>query len=310
MDKRNHKESQKSPMRVTTRITLACLAALLCSSGVHAQETGHYVPGLTGLKSASVPAPGFYYANLTLSYTFDRINDPDGKPTTLDADINVLGNVNSLIWILEPTILGARYGLQANIPITNRAYLPGDEALNQVGKTGVADIYIQPLNLGWSSTRNHFNVRYGFFAPTGRFQSGGLSNTGKGFWTHMFTVGDTIFLGPERTWHASAMFRYETHTKKEGVDLTAGDDIVLDWGVGKTLGTFDVGVVGANTWQVTREKGMDSVSTKYSAHALGGAVQYAIPRARLSLRFLANFDVRTRNRAEGILLAFMLVWKP
>ncbi len=291
-------------------MTLTCLVVLLASAGVQAQETGHYIPGLVGLKSAPVPAPGFYYANLTLSYTFDRINDPDGKPTTLDADVNILGNVNSFIWIVEPEILGARYGLQVNIPITNRAYLPGEAALNQAGKTGIGDIYIQPLNMGWSNTRNHFNLAYGFFAPTGRFQSGGLNNTGKGFWTHMFTVGDTVFLDPDRTWHASATFRYETHTKKEGVDRTAGDDIVLDWGVGKTLGTFDLGLVGANTWQVTREKGMDSVSTKYSANAVGGEVQYAIPQARLSLRFRANFDVRARDRAEGILLVFMLVWRP
>jgi hypothetical protein len=107
------------------------------------------------------------------------------------------------------------------------------------------------------------------------------------------------------------MFRYETHTKKEGVDVTAGDDVVIEWGVGRKLGgNFDVGMTGASTWQVTDEKGAQAAPDKYSAHAIGGEVQYAIPKARLSLRFRANFDVAAYDRAQGYLIVFGLVWKP
>ena len=56
---------------------------------------GHYIPGLTGLKSAPTPPPGFYYGNVTLSYEFGQINDRNGNPVPTDGDINILGNVSS-----------------------------------------------------------------------------------------------------------------------------------------------------------------------------------------------------------------------
>jgi len=170
---------------------------------------------------------------------------------------------------------------------------------------------VRLLRLGWTKGGNHFELRYGFFAPTGRYKSDGLNNTGKGFWTHMITVGDTQLFGATNQWNASALLRYEIHTKKENVDVKAGQNAVFEWGVGRTFGkVLDLGVVGAGTWQVTAEKGTEARPSKYSANAVGGEVQYAIPRARLSLRFRAVFDVAARDRAQGRLLVFMLVWKP
>ncbi len=293
------------------KLVLICGVWTVCSHSLFSAEVGHYIPGLAGLKSSVTPPQGFYFANTTLAYTFGRINDPEGKPTTLDGDINIIGNVSSFLYMTNATPFGARYGVQVNIPVTNRAYLLDPSALDQVGKTGLGDIYIQPLALGWSGPNNHITVRYGFFVPTGRFRSNGLDNTGKGFWTHMFTVGDTYFFGDSKVWNVSGMFRYETHTKKEGVDVTAGDNAVFEWGFGRKLGEkFDVGMTGASTWQVTDEQGSLSAPNKYSAHAIGGEVQYAIPQARMSLRFRANFDVAAYDRAQGFLLVFGLVWRP
>ena len=58
------------------------------------------------------------------------------------------------------------------------------------------------------------------------------------------------------------------------------------------------------------EKGAEASPFKYSAHGVGAEAQYAIPKARLSLRFRAIFDVAAKDRAQGRLLVFMLVWKP
>lgn len=294
------------------RAILVLLTLLtICTDSPVSAEVGHYVPGLAGLKSAVTPPQGFYYANTTISYRFDRINDSQGKPEYLDGDFDILGNASSFIYMTGTKILGGHFGLQVNVPFTNRAYLVDEEALDQVGQTGLSDIYVQPVNLGWGGDSNHLTVRYGFFAPTGRFRSDGLNNTGKGFWTHMFTVGNTYFLGDAKAWNVSGMFRYETHSKKEGVDLTAGDDLVLEWGIGRKLpSNFELGMTGASTWQVTNEKGSMATPGKYSAHAIGGELQYAIPKARLSLRFRANVDVAAYDRGQGFLLVLGVVWRP
>src|SRR6266478_7459838 len=50
------------------------------------------------------------------------------------------------------------------------------------GGSGLADTYVQPLNLGWHFKRADFNVRYGFTAPTGRYTAGASNNVGSGYW--------------------------------------------------------------------------------------------------------------------------------
>jgi len=287
------------------------LAGLFLSPSARADEVGHYIPGLVGLKAAVTPPPGSYYGNLTLSYTFGQLNDGDGEGRPFEGDINILGNVSSFIYVTGAKVLGGRYGVQLNVPVTNRAYILDASSILREGKTGVADIYVQPFTLGWSDGGNHVSLRYGFFAPTGRFERGGLDNTGKGFWTHMFSLGDTYTFGDEKRWHGSGMFRYETHTKKENADVTAGDNVQLEWGFGRKLGErIDLGLTGASTWQVSDEKGALAAMNRYSAHAVGAEIQYAFPKPTLSLRFRSNFDVAATNRAQGYLLAFMLVWRP
>ena len=49
------------------------------------------------------------------------------------------------------------------------------------GGSGFADMYVQPINIGWHfGKRVDFNAGYAFVAPTGRFTQGASNNVGEG----------------------------------------------------------------------------------------------------------------------------------
>src|ERR1051325_3686561 len=64
--------------------------------------TPHYVPGVEGLKGASLPPPGVYVRDYNVFYTTDRVNDGTGHnagPPNFEA--NVYANVPRVIWITD-----------------------------------------------------------------------------------------------------------------------------------------------------------------------------------------------------------------
>ena len=70
------------------------------------------------------------------------------------------------------------------------------------------------------------------------------------------------------------MTRDLTHQSQQGVDVRVGDDVILEWGVGKAfrpdawkpwVAQLDVGVVGYGQWQSSaRENAMKSQTSKQS----------------------------------------------
>src|SRR5512140_315161 len=94
-------------------------AALLLAatpSLVLAQPTAHYVPGVEGIKGASLPPPGFYVRDYNGFYFADQLNDTKGnKIGVLDVDAFIYANVPRFIWITDAQVCGGSLGLDALI---------------------------------------------------------------------------------------------------------------------------------------------------------------------------------------------------
>ena len=89
-------------------------AALLTPAWIQAQSpafTGHYPVGAEGIKSGSLPPPGFYIRDYNIFYTADRY--PGGPP---DFKVNAYVNGFRAIWISDFTILGGFYGADILVP--------------------------------------------------------------------------------------------------------------------------------------------------------------------------------------------------
>ena len=144
-----------------------------CACPLHAQQKGQYVPGQYGLNAGVYPDPGITYANLTLNYSAGQLNDSGGNQIPSVTGIySFWVNENLIFYVPKHKFLGAYYFPYVVLPFANGslvADIVGTNLSAQGGGEGLADIYVQPINLGWHLKHADVAAGYGFTAPVGRF---------------------------------------------------------------------------------------------------------------------------------------------
>jgi len=174
---------------------------------------------------------------------------------------------------------------------------------------------VEPINLGWHLPQLDVVTTFGFFAPTGSYDSDKAINNGLGRWAEMFGLGAVVYLDPARSWSVSAMTRYLTHQKQEGADVRVGDNVALEWGVGKTFRPaswkpyvvqLDVGAVGYAQWQVTDNRGSDIPAPlrtiKSNIFAAGPEIAATTKFGRFFARY--EFEFGAQNALDGQVFLF------
>ena len=73
--------------RRISAVSLAIGLASVCSP-LAAQDVGHYVQGVTGLDSGTLPPPGIYFTYLPYAYFIDSVKGPKGK-TLVNGDLTI-----------------------------------------------------------------------------------------------------------------------------------------------------------------------------------------------------------------------------
>ena len=202
--------------------------------------------------------------------------------------------MNSFVWVSATEVLGgARFSMSATLPIANNS-LTSDTAGAISGGGGFGDSYYQPVILGWQRKRAAIRAVYGFLAPTGSFEPGADSNVGSGYWTHVLSSGQTVYLTASNTIAVSAFQMYEFHTTQHGTGIQPGQTLDLDYSVTRMFlprndVRVQVGVVGYGQWQTTDKSGPDVTATeaasRYSVNALGLSGAVVLPRRKVSLGF-------------------------
>jgi hypothetical protein len=297
-------------MQTTRNLCLIFALTMSAMNCAAAQETSHYPPGAEGIKAASIPGPGKYLKWYNFCYEADKLKDGRGNAVPGAFDVDVFATAPRFIWISGKKILGADYGWDILVPlIYTDLEIPG--AGVDSSHTGMGDIFVEPLLLGWHGDRYDAVAAAGIWCPTGDFDVGSPTNAGKGFWTGMFTLGGTAYLDCEKTWSASALARYETNSERSKIAIRPGDDFHIEWGVAKNLKkVWDVGVSGYCHWQVTDDSGA-AVTYDPSIHdrffSIGPEVQYFYQPASLSFQLRYQFEIAARDRPEGRNLVFSIV---
>ncbi len=248
-----------------------------CGIGIGNAQTeyGQYPAGAFGqMKVAVVPPEGTtVMENGTLIYSASKFVDGDGVER--DFETSVVANRTLGMKTTSLDIFGADYAFAGAIPFGNFAAprpLPGDQE-----SLGLGDVYLQPITLGWHSPAWHTAAAYGIFAPTGRFEYGARDNTGRGFWSHLFTLGVTYIEPSENPWNFTIQGRYEVPMEIEGSDVTPGQAFVAEYSIGKQItDNLDIGYVGYGVKQTTDIEGADfnGDPTRYQYFGNGIEAQY------------------------------------
>jgi len=223
---------------------------------------------------------------------------------TITADINLdfkaFTTQHILMWITEHKILGADYGLfiapaYSYVEMAADADVKGTGTI-QIGhrsetvtasksihveedKDGFTDLFVQPVWLGWHGAEYDAGLGYGFFAPTGAYASDDAVNVGLGYWTHQVQASFVYYptlLAPKAT-ALTVLGTYGYHTKKNGFDLTPGQDIDLEYGISQYLHPqIEIGVSGYHHWQITDDRGAEAKNPEVHDRTNGIAAQVSV----------------------------------
>ena len=286
----------------TTRIASAAALALLVAAG--AQAEGHYVPGVEGMQGPSVPPPGVYYLGYLVNYDISSLRAPgssDAIPGRNKGSVTALAN--RLVWVTNHKFLGADYGVETIIPVMRTSL---DFANSK--DSGVGDVYVGPLVLGWHGPQWDAVAAAGMWLDTASTRE--PASPGKGFKSTMLTGGLTYYFDGAKTITGSALARYEFNSRKDN-GIRPGQQLTVEWGLGKSFGTFSAGLVGYSQWQTTNDNGVGASDDKSSVHAVGAEVVYPIPSAGVFLKAAAYKEVSakggTNPQSKGSLVRFSLV---
>jgi hypothetical protein len=288
----------KTKLVLTAAFAVALPGILLAQSPSYSP---HYVPGVEGLKGASLPPPGVYVRDYNVFYTSDRVNSDAGEsagPPGFKA--NVYANVPRVIWITDKKLLGGFVGVDALLPLVNTSVkFNGYDS----STFGIGDFFAEST-LSWHVPQFDFSLAAGCWMPTG--DSGpGTTRAGMGFWSPMLTAGATWYVDQEKTWAVSALSRYEFATESRDTHITPGQNYTLEWGVSKTLAkVWDVGAVGYLQQQITKDHGAGSDPNLDQVAAIGPEVSVAFPKQMffISARYLYEFTAQNRTQGHTIAL--------
>ena len=284
----------------------AALALVAALAGGAAQAEGHYVTGVEGLQGSSVPPAGNYYLGYLVHYDINGFQAPDSKGG-IGGSGQVTALANRLVKITDSKILGADYGFETIIPVLRTSVKVGPL---DASDSGVGDVYLGPLVLGWHGAQWDAVAAAGLWLDTASSTLGDPTSPGKGYQSTMLTGGLTYYFDQQKSISGSALFRYEYNGKKDN-GVRPGDQLSLEWGLGKNYGAYSLGVVGYSQWQLSDDKGAAATPGKAERHALGAELVYPVPGAGLFLKGAAyqEFSVHGGSGPEpkGRLLRLSLV---
>jgi hypothetical protein len=277
---------------------VVCIAVLVAArtASAQVQDLGRRLPGGIGLDAGSQAEPGFYLSNRLVWFASERVADRNGNEIPipgldLDAFADALGM--GAIIKLDRLYLSAGFAVPfAKISISS------DLPTASVDRLGLGDVFVQPLQLGTRFTHADVVASYAFSAPTARGATRGI---GQSAWTHLGSLGGTVFFDNHRGSRLSALVTYIHNLRKQHIDITRGDEVQIQGGLGaRVLRIVDVGVAGYAVWQVTDDTGSELPDVlrgaRERAFGLGPEIDVAIPplRSRVAARFEWDIDGRTR----------------
>src|SRR5579872_1918103 len=326
----------------STTLICACLVLVYGLPSL-AQQKGQWVPGQFGLNAGVIPDPGITYANLAVNYSADRLNNSNGDQIlkNVSGTYSFWADENILYYVPEHKFLGGYFmpyiainyatgSLVADLP----PLLPGSTSgiSLSAGGSGLADTYVQPVNMGWHLKRADFNAGYSFTAPTGRYTAGASNNVGSGYWGNDITSGTTFYITKNKGTSANLATDWEIHGQKTVASpvrgqlskITPGQAFTAEWGLGQGLPLkkdmsqlAQLGLVGYDQWQVTSNGGNYLIAgipvaasrvPYYSVHGIGVQANYILPKKDFVLFFKYYDEYSAKARVQGRTFVFGGSW--
>ena len=293
----------------STRVT-SIDAVLFWTFPAAAQELGNRVLGTLGLLAGSQPDSGIYVADRFLFYRANDLIDRNGHEIPVGLDLNAMANVigtqmtfrlpwGSTYMNAALGVPAARFGLQTEHPEAS------------IDRVGFADLFVQPVKIGWKMTQSDIVAGYSFYPPT--VTPGPRGGLGRGYWTHEFSLGSAVYFDRGKTWHLSELVSYARNGRSHDIDLIRGSTVQFQGGAGKNLGAVTMGMAGYGLWQVQDDRGsavpMSLRGSRDRVFGLGPEIDIRIPaiRSQIVLRYCHDVAAKTRPFGQIIVVGLTVL---
>ena len=293
---------------------LSVMLPFLPKTGHADGDFGHRVLGTVGMDAGSQPLEGLYVGERLINYQSDEWRNQSGHSiSNTGFKSDALASITGVSASYEVSD-GFYYSVALAAPVV-RVHRSTVDPPSSLDALGFGDLFMEPLMLGWRFGRADVTASYAIYAPTGQISRTGL---GQSQWSQQVSVGGTAFFDDERSWRVSALTSYNTYGQKKNSDVTQGDTIQIQGGMGgRFFGFLDAGVAGYVLRQVTRDQGQSiplalQGRSEYVA-GIGPELGVTIPSigSRLTARY--EWDLAAESRLYGQVLVVSLSvvgWRP
>lgn len=295
------------------RALVVAICALLAFAAMtaEAQDLGHKLPGLLGLDAGRVPPPGLLLLDRVVFYEADELRDRNGNRIPIPGlELSAFSNSTGFSFTTQLPRKSLSLTVTAAVPVARFSTNIPERPEATFDRFGLADIYIQPLLLGWQKDKFDLVGSYAVYMPTGLSPLAGGKGVSAGQVTHQFSVGGSTYRDQSRAPFVSALAGYELNLRKHNIDITRGDTIQVQGGVGLSRfnQVLEFGLAGFGLWQVRDDRGSDlpAVLRGTRDHVLGLGPEAAILVKSIHSQFRIRYewDVAVRSRPKGNVLAF------
>lgn len=291
-------------------IVLATAAGLIAALTPLAAKEGsdQYPNGAENWLAGALPPPGNYFLNY-LGWYGGTLQDGDGGDARLAGqtiEVDAVFDALRFIKVTDLTLFGANWGMHAIVPVVYQDLDFGP--LGQDSVTGIGDITIDPLVLGWHAGEWHFVFGLDIYLKTGKYSDDGDPRNDIGANYNSIEPAFAItYLGKSGI-EVSAKLMYNIKAENDATDYQSGDEFHMDYLIGYHMGPWAAGVSGYYVKQTTDDEvngqtvaalpGVWSRGRKGEVFAAGPSVNYT---AQNGMMFIGQWqhEFEAENRFEG-----------
>ena len=288
-------------------LVVVCVLLGVCT--LDAQDLGHKLPGLIGLDAARIPDPGLYLIDRVVSYGADELRDRDGEVIPIgNLQMHGFSNALGVSYTIQLPDRAISLSAAAAAPLARLTLNIHDRPEASFDRFGLADIYIQPLRVGWRRERLDLVGSYAVYLPTGTSPLAGGTGVSTGQVTHQFSGGGSLFADKNRTAFVTALGSYDFNLRKRSIDITRGDVFQIQGGTGVSRANraVELGMAGYALWQLRDDRGADVPPLLRGArdrvYGLGPEAAVFVAAIRSQVRVRYAWDFGARSRPQGKLL--------
>lgn len=287
----------------------------LAPGPAHSAEfgTGIYLLGFQSSMAGYLPPPGFYLRNDFYWYQGNAQILPFSRAVEGNLRGRMFLDLVTATYVTPLKFQEISYAAGMTWVAFGNNFIKGQVQVgNLFGATregdysGVGDLILTPLILGWHSEYVHLLGMTNVYTPVGSYNPNRILNIGLNRLAVEPNVGIT-FLHPKYGMEASLFMGYTVNFENPATNYTTGNEFHLEYFLGQHLpGGFALGLAGYYYQQVTNDSGSGARlgSFKGTTTALGPCLTYNTNIAEhpigLNVRYYNELYVKHRMDGQSL----------